>query len=160
MRVTRSPSTSATPNSWGVLDPGEQDLSAARLCGERLDVRPDAVLDDVVAEHDDDAVVVGEMLGQAERLGDAALAFLVGVVELLEAERLPVAEQAEELARVLAARDDHDVVEPGVDERLDRVVDHRLVVDGQQVLVRDGRERAEARAQSAGQDDAFHLTPP
>ena len=45
----------------------------------------DAALDDVVAEDHADAVAVGEVLGELERRGDAALALLVGVVEALRA---------------------------------------------------------------------------
>ena len=42
------------------------------------------------------------------------------------------------------------------DEALDRIVDHRPIVDRQQVLVRDGRERPQARAEAPGEDDAPH----
>ncbi len=69
---------------------------------------------------------------------------------------MPVAEQAEELARVRPAGDQHQLVDPGVDERLDRKVDHRPVVNRQQMLVRDPRQRMEPGAGAAGQDDALH----
>ena len=80
----------------------------------------------------------------AERLGDAAGLLLVGVAQALQAELAPVAEQPQELAGVVAAGDDHDVVDAGLDQRLDRVVDHRLVVDRQQVLVGDAGQRVQA----------------
>ena len=46
---------------------------------------------------------------------------------------------------------------PARDERLDRVRDHRPVVDRQQVLVRDPRERMESAAGASGEDDALHV---
>ena len=76
-----------------------------------------------------------------ERVGDPALPLLVGVGEPVDAVLVAVAEQAEELAGVRAAGDEHQLADPGGDERLDRVRDHRPVVDRQQVLVRDPGER-------------------
>ena len=111
------------------------------LLGEALDRRPDRPPEDVVGEHDEDALVADEALGEPERLGDAAGAVLVGVGEPVDAVLLSVREQPQELAGVGAAGDDHDLVDPGLHERLDGVGDHRPVVDGEQVLVRDPRER-------------------
>ena len=37
-----------------------------------------------------------------------------------------------------------------------RVIDHRLVVDRQQLLADDARERIEPRAGAAGEDDPLH----
>ena len=68
---------------------------------------------------------------------------------------VPVAEQPEELARVGAAGDEHQLGDARVDERLDRVGDHRPVVDRQQVLVGDQRQRMQARTGAAGQDHAL-----
>ena len=116
----------------------------------------DVLLDDVVAEDDADRLAVGERLAQAERRSDAALALLISVVDVFEAEIAPVLEELEEVARGVSARDDHDVFDAGVDERLHGVVDHRLVVDGQQVFIRHRRQRTQPRAEAAGQYDAFH----
>ena len=71
----------------GVLDLLEEYLGAAlaacvKACGRRADV----ALDDVVAEHDDDLVAVGVLPGEAQGVGDAAHALLVGVGEPLEAD--------------------------------------------------------------------------
>jgi hypothetical protein len=70
-----------------------------------------------------------------------------------------VAEQPEELARVRSAGHEHHVGDSGPNERLDRVRHHRPVVDGQQVLVRDARQRVQACALPAREDDALHAVP-
>ena len=56
-----------------------------------------------------------------------------------------------------AAGDEHQLADPGRDDRLDRVRDHRAVVDRQQVLVRDPRQRMEAATGAAGEDDSLHV---
>ena len=92
----------------------------------------------------------------AERVGDAALAFLVGVIEVFEPELLAVGQQAQKIAGVPAAGDEQDLVDAGIDQSLDRVVNHRLVVDRQQMFVGDFGQRKQTAAGSAGEDDAFH----
>ena len=67
-----------------------------------------------------------------------------------------VAQQALEVGRVLRRRDDEDVADAGKHERGERVVDHGLVVDRQQLLARHARERVKSRAGAARQDDALH----
>ena len=134
----------------------EQHPCATLLTLEVLDVRRERVLQDVVAEHDQELVAVHEVLGEAKRLGDPAGLRLVRVAQAPHAELATVAEQAEELAGVIAARDDHDVVDTGVRQRLDRVVDHRLGVHRQQMLVGDASHRVEPRTGPARQNHAFH----
>jgi hypothetical protein len=67
-----------------------------------------------------------------------------------------VAEEAEELAGVRPSGDEHRLGHAGPDERLDRVRDHRPVVDRQQVLVGDAGQRIEPAARAACEDDTFH----
>src|SRR5205823_14859704 len=64
--------------------------------------------------------------------------------------------QAEELARVRPAGDEHELGHARLHERLDGVGDHRPVVDREQVLVRDPRQRIEPRALPTSEDDALH----
>ena len=45
---------------------------------------------------------------------------------------------------------------PGQHQRRQRVVDHRLVVDREQLLADRAGQRVQARAGAAGEDDAFH----
>ena len=57
---------------------------------------------------------------------------------------------------MLAAGHDQHLVEAGVHQALDRIVDHRTVVDRQQVLVGHIGQGSESRAQSAGKNHALH----
>ena len=82
-------------------------------------------------------------------------AALVAVGQV-EAEVLPVAQQLDDVADALAADDDHHLADAHRGQRLDRVVDHRPVVDRQQVLVGDDRQREQPRGGAAGQHDALH----
>ena len=68
----------------------------------------------------------------------------------------PLASRRRKSPELRPAGDDHDVLDPRVHQRLDRVIDHRPVVDRQQMLVGDFREREQAAARAARQDDAFH----
>ncbi len=97
------------------------------------------------------------MLAEIERVGNAAFAFLIGIGDVLQAEVLAVGEQAEKIARILAARDHHDVGDAGIDQGLDRVIDHRLVVNGKQMFVGDFGEGREPAAGSAREDNTFHM---
>src|SRR6185312_6239632 len=54
------------------------------------------------------------------------------------------------------AGDEHQLRDPGADERLDRERDHRPVVDRQQVLVRDPGERIEPRPGASRENHPFH----
>src|SRR5206468_739265 len=72
------------------------------------------------------------------------------------AEVLAGAEQRHHVAHVLDAGDDQDLVDARFGELADRVEDHRLAADGQQVLVGDLSEREEPRAGPSREDDALH----
>jgi hypothetical protein len=134
----------------------EQDPTPVLLVAKRVDDRSQRSFEDVVRQHDDAVVAVDEVLGEPERLRNPARLRLVGVEQAVAAVGAPVAEQAQELSRVRASGDDHDLVHSGADERLDRVLDHRPVVDRQQVLVGDARQGVEPRPRAAGEDDSLH----
>jgi hypothetical protein len=58
-------------------------------------------------------------------------------MDVLEAELFPIRQEAEKIAGVASSGNDHDVGYPGFDKRLDREVNHRPVVNRQQVLICD-----------------------
>ena len=60
----------------------EQNARAALLFFERLDRRGDGTLNDVIAQDHAYFLTIGEVFGQGQRVGNAALAFLVGVVQV------------------------------------------------------------------------------
>src|SRR6266568_8200607 len=66
-----------------------------------------------------------------------------------------VTEQSREARRVVGRRDQHDLADPGQQQRGERVIDHRLVVDRQQLLGDDLRHRVEPSPGTARQDDAL-----
>ena len=58
---------------------------------------------------------------------------------------------------ILRGGDDEDFPNTRLNERGERVINHRLVVDGQQLLGDGQRGRMQPRAGAAGQDDALPL---
>ena len=66
-----------------------------------------------------------------------------------------VAEQLLEARGVLRGGDDQDVADAGQHQRGQRVIDHRLVVDRQQLLGDRQGGGVQPGAGAAGEDDAF-----
>src|SRR5207244_8682424 len=122
---------------------GEGATERALTRGARIElrarVRQRLTPQDVVAEHAAERFGTDEVAGEPDRVRDAQRSALVAVREV-EPEMVAVPEELDDVADALAADDDHDLADAHAGERLDRVVDHRPVVDGQEVLVRDDRE--------------------
>ena len=114
--------------------------------------------EDVVAEHEGAGLTGDEVLADEEGLGETVRRGLLGIGER-DAEVGTVAQQALEVGQVRRRRDDEDVADARHHEDGKRVVDHGLVVD-RQLLAGHERERVQARARSAREDDAFHETIP
>ena len=131
------------PTGLGVLD------------GARQVARQAVAVEDVVAEHERARLAGDELLADGERLRQAVGARLLGVGEVHAVARA-VPEQALEVGQVGRRGDDQDVPDARQHEGGQRVVDHGLVVDRQQLLGGHERERVQARAGPAGEDDAFH----
>lgn len=110
---------------------------------------------DVVAEHERARLAGDEVLADGEGLRQAVGARLLGVGEVHAVARA-VPEQALEVGEVRRRGDDQDVPDARQHEGAKRVVDHGLVVDRQQLLGGHERERVQARAGPAGEDDALH----
>ena len=68
-----------------------------------------------------------------------------------------VAEQPPESVDVRRRRDDQDLPDPRQHQRGQRVVDHRLVVNRQELLGHNQGERVEAGAGPAGKKNSLHL---
>ena len=139
-----------------VGDAVEQRPGAVRALLEgRRDIGQRRAAQDVVAEDAAERVVADEVARQPDGVGDAQRAALVAIGQV-EPEVRPVREQLDDVTDALAADDDHHLADAHRGERLDRVVDHRPVVDRQQVLVGDDRQREQPRGRPAGEHDAFH----
>lgn len=130
-----------------------------RVRDRATEVPAEAVAEeDVVAEHERAGLAGDEVLADHERLGEAVRRGLLGVGER-DAEVGAVSQQALEVGEVRRRRDDEDVADARHHEDGKRVVDHGLVVDRQQLLAGHERERVQAGARAAGEDDAFHAKP-
>lgn len=145
----------------GVVHVVAEDRGAARLCvlhGARQVARQAVAVEDVVAEHQGARLAGDEVLADGECLRQAVGARLLGVGQVHAVARA-VPEQALEVGEVGRGGDDQDVPDARQHEGGQRVVDHGLVVDRQQLLGGHERERVQARAGPAGEDDAFHKNP-
>ena len=142
----------------GVVHVVAEDRGAARLGvldGARQVARQAVAVEDVVAQHQGARLAVDEPLADGEGLGQAVGARLLRIGEVHAVARA-VPEQALEVGEVRRGGDDQDVPDARQHEGGQRVVDHRLVVDRQQLLGGHERERVQAGAGPAGEDDAFH----
>ena len=146
----------------GVVHMVAEDRGAARLGvldGARQVAGQAVAVEDVVAQHQGARLSADEVLADGEGLRQAVRRGLLRVGEVHAVARA-VPEQALEVGQVGRGGDDQDVPDARQHEGGQRVVDHGLVVDRQQLLGGHERERVQARAGPAGEDDAFHnITP-
>ncbi len=71
----------------------------------------------------------------------------------------PSAEELLEARRVFGGGDDEDLADAGEQQDRERVVDHRLVVDGQELLADRLGDWMEPGAGAAGENDSLHRAP-
>ena len=102
-------------------------------------------------------VVADELAADDERLREPFGPRLHGVVDAASPSWLPSPSSRRKPSLILRRRDDQDVADARQHQRRQRVVDHRLVVDRQQLLGDDERQRMEAGAGPAGEEYPFHL---
>ena len=122
------------------------------------------MLEDVVAEADDELVAGCEFAGHPDHLGDPAGLDLnlVGQIEVEErlvpraGPDLAVAEQVDELARMVLAGDEQHLADTEPLQELERVIHHRPAADRQEVLVRDAGQLLEPGRVPTGADQALH----
>ena len=112
-------------------------------------------VEDIVTEDEGARLAVDELLADGEGLDQAIRRGLLGVGEVHAVART-ISEQTLEIGEVRRRGDNQDVPDARQHEGGQWVVDHRLVVHGQQLLRRDERERVKASAGPAGEDNAFH----
>ena len=126
------------------------------LHGARQVTGQAVAVEDVVAEHQGARLAGDEVLADGEGLRQAVGARLLGVGQVHAVARA-VPEQALEVGQVGRCRNDENVPNARQHEGAKRVVDHRLVVDRQQLLGCHERERVQARAGPAGENNSLHL---
>ena len=115
--------------------------------------QPGAV-EDVVAQDQRRGVLAHELAPDDERLRQTLGLGLLGVAHV-EPQPRAIAEQRAKPRHVLWSRDQQHVADAREHQRRKRIVHERLVVHRHQLLRGAERERVEARAGAAGEDDAF-----
>jgi hypothetical protein len=70
---------------------------------------------------------------------------------------MAVREQTKEVPCVLPTRDNDDFANVRVDQSLHGIENHGSIVDRQQMLVGDTRERVKSRTLTPREDDTFHM---
>ena len=139
----------------GVGDMVGEDRAAVRV-RVLLEVRAEPVaVEDVVAEDHRHGVRPDEVGADDEGVGEAARLGLRGELEAA-AELRAVPEQPPELLLVDRRGDDQDLPDARHHQRRQGVVDHRLVVDGHQLLADALGDRVQPRAGPAGEHDPLH----
>lgn len=113
-------------------------------------------VEDIVAQHQAHAVVAYEVAANYESLRQAVGRRLFGILQAAT-DVLAVAEQPPEPGEVLRRRDNEDVADAGQHQRRQRIVDHRLVVNGEQLLADTLGDGVEPCAAPARQYDTFHV---
>lgn len=68
---------------------------------------------------------------------------------MFQTKRFTVSQQLKKVSGGIAARNNHDVSYAGIYQRLNRVINHRPIVNGKQVLVGYRRQWMQPRTQSA-----------
>ena len=148
------------PESLGIGDPVEEGARAVRAGLELGGLgRQWLAQQDVVAKDAAERLVAHEIASQADRVGNPQGAVLVAIGQV-QAEMRAIGQELHDIADTLAAHDHHHLADAHPGQGRDRVIDHRPVVDREQVLVGDNRQREQAGGGSAGEDDAFHRWKP
>src|SRR5262249_39491072 len=108
---------------------------------------------DVVAEDQSAMAACNECTADDERLGEAIRARLRLVLEV-QSPLMAIAEQSLEARRFLRRRNDQNLSYPRQHQGAQRIVDHRLVVDGQQLFRNRLGDRIKPRSGAPGKYNA------
>ena len=106
-------------------------------------------VEDIIAEHQCDAIVSNKILANQEGLREPLRPRLDRIIDH-ESELGAVTKEALEGPCILRGGDDEDFPNTRLDERGQRIVNHRLVIDGHELLRDALGNRVEPRAGTAG----------
>ena len=140
-----------------VLDQVGEDQAALFQAARRLQYGAQAVaVEDVVSEHQADVVVADELLADEEGLGQPLGPGLLAVGQV-QTELRAIAQKLLEIGQVVRGGNDQDVPDIRQHQGGQGIIDHRLVVDGQQLLADNPGKGMEPGAGAPREDDAFHI---
>ena len=113
-------------------------------------------VEDVIAQHETGAVVTDELLSDDEGLGQSVGRGLLGVFKV-HAVVGAVAQEAFEAGEVVGGGDDEDVADAREHQSRDGVIDHRFVVDGEQLFADALGDGVQSGAGASGENYSFHI---
>ena len=90
-------------------------------------------VENVISEHETGAIVADKLFSNDKCLREAVRGGLLSILEVHAVVR-SVAKQAPEAGEVVGGADDEDIADPGQHQGADGVIDHRLVINGEQLL--------------------------
>ena len=142
-----------------IAHPAAEDRGFGTLLGVRHglleQVFESGTVEDIVAQDHADRVAADEFFSDDESLCQAVGRRLFGIAET-DAIVGAVAQQPPESRQVVGRGDDEDLADPGHHQDRDRIIDHRLVIDGDQLLRDALGDGVEAGPTAACEYDAFH----
>ena len=112
-------------------------------------------MEDIVTQYHTGSVVPDELPADDEGLGETVRGRLLRIGEL-HPEIRTVPEQPLETRKVVGRGDDEDIPDARQQKHGHRIVDHRLVINRQELLGHSLRDRIQAGATAAGENDSFH----
>jgi hypothetical protein len=134
---------------------GEDGRAALATCGVGEQCGQAVAVEDVVAEGEGHAVPAHEVASDQEGLGETFRPRLRRPRDA-DAELRPVSEKPAEPVLLVGRRDDEDLPDPREHQCGKRVVDHRLVVDGDELLAHAQGHGPEPGSRASCEDDALH----
>src|SRR2546421_524766 len=93
---------------------------------------------------------------QSQRLRNPPGSFLIGVIQILQPKLAPIPQQPNEVPRIVPPRHQQHLFNPRLGHAFQRVINHRLVVNRQQVLVGHLGQRKQPAPRPSRQNHAFH----
>ncbi len=134
-----------------VSEHGATLLLTIRIAKQRGEI---VTVEDVIAEHKRAGGVADKVFTDDESLREPIRTLLDGILQI-NAPLRSVAQQLLETRQIARRADDQDIAHAGQHQRAQRVVDHRFVVDRQQLLAQCQRGRMQPGTGAAGEYDAF-----
>jgi hypothetical protein len=127
-------------------------FSASRAKKHILNIMP---VKNIVAQDEAAGLLCDEALADEKGLSQTAWLVLGGIADF-KAPFRPVPQEALKQGAVVAGRNDQDVSYVRHHQGRERVIDHRLVIDRQQLLADDLRGRIKTSAQAACENYSLH----
>src|SRR5690554_1508640 len=108
---------------------------------------------DIIAEDERRGVSIKKTLADKERLSKTIWMSLLRIFKA-NSPLLAAPEEAPKELLLMRRRDEQDIADARLEERRERIIDHRLIVDRQELFAHGTGKRMEARPSAACEDDA------